>query len=151
MGDSIYIQKNSNHKPTYEELVMKVRDYEQRIATGELIPAPCKVGDTIYWVDAVRNIYPVVVAGFSISPVDEIGHTYLGNFNNGGLHLTKESAEKQVYASFTRKCERCYKRRLREKRGSCNQDCRHIDIRELNKAKWDEDFRSGKTDLDLED
>ena len=151
MEKNIYIENSTNKKPSYQELEAKVREYERKIKNGELIPAPCKIGDTVYWVDALRHIYPFTVAGFSISPFDEIGHTYLGSFNDGGLHLTKESAEKQVYASFARKCERCYKRQLREKRGNCQQDCRHTDIRELNKAKWDEDFRSGKTDLDLED
>lgn len=150
MGDSIYIQKNSNHKPTYEELVMKVREYERKIKDRELIPAPCKIGDTVYWVDAVRNIYPFVVTDFSLSPVDEIGHVYLGSFNDGGLYLSKESAEAQVLASFTRKCERCYKCKLREKRGSCNQTCRHEDIREANKRKWENDFCHGLTDLDME-
>jgi hypothetical protein len=62
---------------------------------NEKLEAPCKIGDTIYWIDLLGQINQVKVAGFTIGIVTDDGDSPIGNFGTS-LFVSKEEAEKAL-------------------------------------------------------
>lgn len=82
------------------KLANKLKNYEDLEEQGLLLRLPCKVGDTVYFVDFDENEYDEAIVesiefgrnGFLINSDCEIG-TYLGAEY---LFLTKEEAEQAL-------------------------------------------------------
>lgn len=77
----------------------KLKEYEHLEEQGRLIKLPCKVGDTVYYINPDKNtINELVVYGFDIRPLQRFVYDYMGarlNFNQFGktVFLTKAEAE----------------------------------------------------------
>lgn len=80
----------------------KLADYEELEEQGRLIKLPCKVGDTVYYINPDKNtINELVVYGFDIRPLQRFVYDYMGarlNFNQFGktVFLTKSEAEAKL-------------------------------------------------------
>lgn len=87
------IKKMCTGNPTSEQreaLDMMCEALEMRCQLGKDIP---KVGDTVYWVDALRQISEIKVAGFNIGVIDEDRGFILGGFGVN-LFTSYDDAEK---------------------------------------------------------
>lgn len=74
--------------------------YEDADEQGLLLRLPCKVGDTVYYIED-NEINKFVVYSFDIRPLQQFICNYAGirlNFNNFGktVFLTKEEAEQKL-------------------------------------------------------
>lgn len=87
------------------EVAEKIID--ELLEIGMLLP-PCKVGDTVYWLDAVNHIKPFEVGGFEIQFRDKEGNTYLGGWDNG-IYPTENLAKAKVEYNRRTECEKCFK------------------------------------------
>lgn len=80
-------------------LAEKLCEYEDLEEKGRLTKLPCKVGDTVYYINPNENtINELVVYSFDIRPLQHFACDYMGarlNFNQFGktVFLTKEEAE----------------------------------------------------------
>ena len=80
----------------------KLADYEDLEEQGRLLKLPCKVGDTVYYINPDKNtINELVVYGFDIRPLQRFVYDYMGarlNFNQFGktVFLTKSEAEAKL-------------------------------------------------------
>lgn len=83
------------------------RTLNQLLEMGMLLP-PCKVGDTVYWLDTVNHIKPFEVGGFDIRFRDKEGNCYLGSWDNG-IYPTENLAKAQVEYNRRTECEKCFK------------------------------------------
>lgn len=83
-------------------LVKKLGEYEDLEEQGRLLKLPCKVGDTVYYINPDKNtINELVVYGFDIRPLQRFVYDYMGarlNFNQFGktVFLTKSEAEAKL-------------------------------------------------------
>lgn len=74
-------------------------EYEDLEEQGRLPKLPCKVGDTVYYINPNENtINELVVYSFDIRPLQHFACDYMGarlNFNQFGktVFLTREEAE----------------------------------------------------------
>lgn len=78
----------------------KLQEYEDLEEQGRLIKLPCKVGDTIYYIED-NVIYEFIVYSFDIRPLQEFVCNYEGirlNFKNIGktVFLTQAEAEAKL-------------------------------------------------------
>ena len=84
------------------EILTKLADYEDLEEQGRLIKLPCKVGDTIYYINPNENtINKLVIYSFDIRPLQRFASDYRGtrlNFNKFGktVFLTKSEAEAKL-------------------------------------------------------
>lgn len=80
----------------------KFKDYEDLEEQGRLLKLPCKMGDTVYYINPDKNtINELVVYGFDIRPLQRFLYDYMGarfNFNQFGktVFLTKSEAEEKL-------------------------------------------------------
>lgn len=80
----------------------KLADYEDLEEQGRLVKLPCKVGDTVYYINPDKNtINELVVYGFDIRPLQRFVYDYMGarfNFNQFGktVFLTESEAEAKL-------------------------------------------------------
>lgn len=80
-------------------LAEKLCEYEDLEEQGRLPKLPCKVGDTVYYINPNENtINELVVYSFDIRPLQHFACDYMGarlNFNQFGktVFLTREEAE----------------------------------------------------------
>lgn len=85
-----------------QQLIDKLAYYEVLEEQGRLIKLPCKVGDTVYYINPDKNtINELVVYGFDIRPLQRFVYDYMGarlNFNQFGktVFLTKAEAEAKL-------------------------------------------------------
>lgn len=83
-------------------ILKKLADYEDLEEQGRLLKLPCKVGDTVYYINPDKNtINELVVYGFDIRPLQRFVYDYMGarlNFNQFGktVFLTKSEAEEKL-------------------------------------------------------
>lgn len=83
-------------------LAEKLCEYEDLEEQGRLPKLPCKVGDTVYYINPNENtINELVVYSFDIRPLQHFACDYMGarlNFNQFGktLFLTREEAEAKL-------------------------------------------------------
>lgn len=92
-------------EPDCEEIdavYRKLKDYEDLEEQGLLLRLPCKVGDTVYYINPNENtINELVVYSFDIRPLQHFACDYMGarlNFNQFGktVFLTKSEAEAKL-------------------------------------------------------
>lgn len=103
------IKKYWEHKQVSEYL-KKLKKYEDLVEQGRLIKLPCKVGDTVFYINGTL-ILEYEVVGFSIDRtgawlmygehyVDENDRTYSYNFETDKIgktvFLTREEAEEKL-------------------------------------------------------
>lgn len=87
-------------------LVEKLCEYEDLEEQGRLPKLPCKVGDTVYYINPNENtINELVVYSFDIRPLQHFACDYMGarlNFNQFGktVFLTREEAEAKLKESL---------------------------------------------------
>lgn len=80
----------------------QLKDYQQLEEQGRLVKLPCKVGDTIYYINPNENtINKLVIYSFDIRPLQHFASDYMGtrlNFNKFGktVFLTKSEAEAKL-------------------------------------------------------
>lgn len=97
---SVNSQYEKKDKVWTADCIEKLGKYEEAEEQGLLLRLPCKVGDTVYFVDFDENEYDEAIVesiefgrnGFLINSDCEIG-TYLGAEY---LFLTKEEAEQAL-------------------------------------------------------
>jgi hypothetical protein len=83
-------------------LAEKLCEYEDLEEQGRLPKLPCKVGDTVYYINPNENtINELVVYSFDIRPLQHFACDYMGarlNFNQFGktVFLTREEAETKL-------------------------------------------------------
>lgn len=83
-------------------LAEKLCEYEDLEEQGRLPKLPCKVGDTVYYINPNENtINELVVYSFDIRPLQHFACDYMGarlNFNQFGktVFLTKSEAEAKL-------------------------------------------------------
>lgn len=83
-------------------LAEKLCEYEDLEEQGRLHKLPCKVGDTVYYINPNENtINELVVYSFDIRPLQHFACDYMGarlNFNQFGktVFLTREEAETKL-------------------------------------------------------
>lgn len=83
-------------------LAEKLCEYEDLEEKGRLTKLPCKVGDTVYYINPNENtINELVVYSFDIRPLQHFACDYMGarlNFNQFGktVFLTREEAETKL-------------------------------------------------------
>lgn len=83
-------------------LATKLKEYEDLEEQGLLLRLPCKVGDTVYYINPNENtINELVVYSFDIRPLQHFACDYMGarlNFNQFGktVFLTKSEAEAKL-------------------------------------------------------
>lgn len=83
-------------------LAEKLCEYEDLEEQGRLPKLPCKVGDTVYYINPNENtINELVVYSFDIRPLQHFACDYMGarlNFNQFGktVFLTREEAETAI-------------------------------------------------------
>ena len=93
---------NEYSKANYNKILTKLGDYEDLEEQGRLIKLPCKVGDTVYYINPNENTTnELVVYSFAIRPLQHFACDYMGarlNFNQFGktVFLTKEEAEAKL-------------------------------------------------------
>lgn len=100
MGDKEEIKVNKNFLKYVREYLEQLKFYKNAEEQGLILRLPCKVGDTVYFVDFDENEYDEAIVesiefgrnGFLINSDCEIG-TYLGAEY---LFLTKEEAEQAL-------------------------------------------------------
>lgn len=86
----------------YISAAEKLADYEDLEEQGRLVKLPCKVGDTVYYINPDKNtINELVVYGFDIRPLQRFVYDYMGarlNFNQFGktVFLTESEAEAKL-------------------------------------------------------
>lgn len=87
-------------------LAEKLCEYEDLEEQGRLPKLPCKVGDTVYYINPNENtINELVVYSFDIRPLQHFACDYMGarlNFNQFGktVFLTREEAEAKLKESL---------------------------------------------------
>lgn len=87
---------------TIADVIDKLADYEDLEEQGRLLKLPCKVGDTVYYINPDKNtINELVVYGFDIRPLQRFVYDYMGarlNFNQFGktVFLTESEAEAKL-------------------------------------------------------
>lgn len=62
---------------------------------SRFVELPCKVGDTIYWIDCIGGIIEEKVKSFTVGIENENGSFPIGHFGSS-LFTTKEEAEKKL-------------------------------------------------------
>lgn len=83
-------------------LAEKLCEYEDLEEQGRLPKLPCKMGDTVYYINPNENtINELVVYSFDIRPLQHFACDYMGarlNFNQFGktVFLTREEAETKL-------------------------------------------------------
>lgn len=91
-----------NEYSKINRILTKLGEYEDLEEQGRLIKLPCKVGDTVYYINPNENtVNELVVYSFAIRPLQHFACDYMGarlNFNQFGktVFLTKEEAEKKL-------------------------------------------------------
>lgn len=120
----------------------QVEKIVQALLDRNVIIPPCKPGDFVYWVDALNHVSPVKVADFALTVVDVKGSTYMGDFQNGGLHVTEEGAAKQVMLNRKNKCKQCYVESITGNypiRCENGKECSYQSFKEENAERWKEE------------
>lgn len=99
-SDSLPCGENSyDYKNLLIERLGKYEDLEER---DRLVKLPCKVGETVYYINPNENtINELVVYSFDIRPLQHFACDYMGtrlNFNQFGktVFLTKSEAEAKL-------------------------------------------------------
>lgn len=99
-SDSLPCGENSyDYKNLLIERLGKYEDLEEQ---GRLLKLPCKVGDTVYYINPDKNtINELVVYGFDIRPLQRFVYDYMGarlNFNQFGktVFLIESEAEAKL-------------------------------------------------------
>ena len=91
-----------NEYSKINRILTKLGEYEDLEEQGLLLRLPCKVGDTVYYINPNENtINELVVYSFDIRPLQHFACDYMGarlNFNQFGktVFLTKAEAEKKL-------------------------------------------------------
>ena len=98
--DTVDILDNEYSKINYNKLLTKLGEYEDLEEQGLLLRLPCKVGDTIYYIED-NKVNKFVVYSFDIRQLQQFVCNYDGirlNFKNFGktVFLTKEEAEQKL-------------------------------------------------------
>lgn len=93
-GENSYDYKNL--------LIERLGKYEELEERDRLVKLPCKVGETVYYINPNENtINELVVYSFDIRPLQHFACDYMGtrlNFNQFGktVFLTKSEAEAKL-------------------------------------------------------
>ena len=95
--DQIDIVGNEYSKANYEKLLVKLGEYEDLEEQGLLLKLPCKIGDTVYYIED-GEICELVVYSYDIRPLQRFALSRYGtrlNFKQFGktAFLTREEAE----------------------------------------------------------
>lgn len=99
-----YSDENYNdsidNRTMLEKCLSKLAEYEDLEEQGLLLRMPCKVGDTVYYIED-NEINKFVVYSFDIRPLQQFICNYEGirlNFKNFGktVFLTQEEAEQKL-------------------------------------------------------
>lgn len=91
-----------NNAEYWLKVYFKLKDYEDLEERDRLVKLPCKVGETVYYINPNENtINELVVYSFDIRPLQHFACDYMGtrlNFNQFGktVFLTKSEAEAKL-------------------------------------------------------
>lgn len=92
----------TTHGEKIAAILKKLAEYEGLEEQGRLLKLPCKVGDTVYYINPDKNtINELVVYGFDIRPLQRFVYDYMGarlNFNQFGktVFLIESEAEAKL-------------------------------------------------------
>ena len=93
----------SNNAEYWLQAYFKLKEYEDLEEQGLILKLPCKVGDTVYYIED-NKVNKFVVYSFDIRPLQQFVCNYGGirlNFKNFGktVFLTKEQAKENLKES----------------------------------------------------
>ena len=92
-----------NNAEYWLQAYFKLKEYEDLEEQGLILKLPCKVGDTVYYIED-NKVNKFVVYSFDIRPLQQFVCNYGGirlNFKNFGktVFLTKEQAKENLKES----------------------------------------------------